>query len=111
MLFTFGQVKSERSAGIHDVVRVEVLLQGTQHVIFVFAERTFQPRGKHLADAVVVAHCRAGLLNCGEDARVIGAECLRVTLLDDEDEVYSDEFRVLVSKKGKCEWKRDENFI
>ena len=30
--------------------------------------------------------------------------------LDDEDEVYSDEFRVLVSKKGKCEWKRDENF-
>ena len=26
--------------------------------------------------------------------------------LDDEDEVYSDEFRVLVSKKGK----RDENF-
>ena len=29
--------------------------------------------------------------------------------LDDEDEVYSDEFRVLVSKKGKCEWKRDEN--
>ena len=30
--------------------------------------------------------------------------------LDDEDEVYSDEFRVLVSKKGKCGWKRDENF-
>ena len=30
--------------------------------------------------------------------------------LDDEDEVYRDEFRVLVSKKGKCEWKRDENF-
>ena len=28
--------------------------------------------------------------------------------LDDEDEVYSDEFRVLVSKKGKCGWKRDE---
>ena len=26
--------------------------------------------------------------------------------LDDEDEVYSDEFRVLVSKKGKCGWKR-----
>ena len=26
------------------------------------------------------------------------------------NEVYSDEFRVLVSKKGKCEWKRDENF-
>lgn len=25
--------------------------------------------------------------------------------LDDEDEVYSDEFRVLVSKKGKCGWK------
>ena len=25
-------------------------------------------------------------------------------------EVYSDEFRVLVSKKGKCGWKRDENF-
>lgn len=30
--------------------------------------------------------------------------------LDDEDEVYSDEFRVLVSKKGKCGRKRDENF-
>lgn len=30
--------------------------------------------------------------------------------LDDEDELYSDEFRVLVSKKGKCGWKRDENF-
>lgn len=29
-------------------------------------------------------------------------------IMDDEDELYDDEFRVLVSRKGKCEWKKDE---
>lgn len=30
--------------------------------------------------------------------------------LDDEDKLYNDNFRVLVSRKGKCEWKQDEYF-
>ena len=30
--------------------------------------------------------------------------------LDDEDETYNDEFRVLVSKKGIVDWKNDEIF-
>ena len=30
--------------------------------------------------------------------------------LDDEDALYNDEFRVLVSKKGTVEWKRDKYF-
>ena len=30
--------------------------------------------------------------------------------LDDEDKVYYDEFRVLISKKGRTEWKKDEYF-
>lgn len=30
--------------------------------------------------------------------------------LDDEDALYNDKFRVLVSKKGKTEWRKDEYF-
>lgn len=30
--------------------------------------------------------------------------------LDDEDKLYYDEFRVLISKKGKTEWKEDDYF-
>lgn len=30
--------------------------------------------------------------------------------LDDEDKTYNDEFRVLVSKKGVTEWKKDDFF-
>lgn len=62
-LLLLRQVKAQRSARIHDVIRIEMLLERTINLHLIVADLGLQPRGGHLADAVMVAHGSAGLLD------------------------------------------------
>ena len=55
-LLLLGQkVEADGAAGIHIVLRVEVILQHAEHAVFLLADIALKPRSKHLADAVMVA--------------------------------------------------------
>ena len=70
-LLILGEVETECSARIHQVVGIEVLQERAVENHQVLAEMRHEPRSGHLAYAVVVAHRRAVLLNVVHDAALI----------------------------------------
>lgn len=70
-LLIFGEVETECSARIHQVVGIEVLLERAVDIHLVLTDLRLEPRSGHLAYAVVVAHRRAVLLDVVHDAALI----------------------------------------
>lgn len=62
-LFLRLEIETDRAAGVHQIIRVEIVFQRADHAVFFFAEIALEPRCEHLADAVVVADRRAALLD------------------------------------------------
>ncbi|MPN14921.1 hypothetical protein SDC9_162250 [bioreactor metagenome] len=94
VFFVFGQIKAQCSAWIHDVIRIKVLLERAEDVVFIFAERPLQPGSEHLADAVMMAHRCAGFLNRRKNPGVVRLKCLGIALFDDEDKVEVGALRI-----------------
>ena len=55
-LLVIRHIEPQRAAGVHDIVRVEVTFERTEHLHLVTANLPFEPWRGHLADTVVVAH-------------------------------------------------------
>lgn len=83
----FRQVKAERPARIHDVVRIKVLFERAVDFHLIVADLGLQPRGGHLADAVVVAHRGAGCLDMIHDPVLVFQIFVDIAHLCLEDEI------------------------
>ena len=86
-LLILGEVETECSARIHQVVGIEVLLERAVDIHLVLADLRLEPRSGHLAYAVVVAHRRAVLLDVVHDAALILEILVKVVHLRFEYEV------------------------
>ena len=54
--FFIRRIQTQGSAGVHYVVRIEVLFKRLKYAELVFPDRAFEPWPEHFADSVVVAH-------------------------------------------------------
>ena len=44
--YSFGDIQPKLISGVHDVIGIEMLLKSTQHIHFLFTDKTFHP-GTH----------------------------------------------------------------
>lgn len=79
--------RADRAARVHVVVGVEVVLEHAEHAILLLADVALEPGREHLADAVVVAHGRAGALDRVKDRGVVGLEGVLILHTGEEDEI------------------------
>ena len=71
-----------------------MLFEGAEDFVFVMTDRPLQPRREHLADAVVVAHGCAALLDRIENTCVISLELRRIVHPRDENPVQVGSLRI-----------------
>ena len=86
-LFLLRHIQSQCAARIHDIVRVKVLFERADDSIFIPPHCPFQPRTEHFADAVVVAHSRAALLNGVQNSRMVGLKFLQAAHLCQKNKI------------------------
>lgn len=89
-----GHIQSQCAAGVHDVMRVEVIAQHADHVHGGFADLFLQPGGGLFAHTVMVAHGSACLQDGFEDAVLQRQVLVDIADARDEDEIQVDALRV-----------------
>ena len=96
-LFLGQEVKADSAAGVHIVLRIKVIFEYLENAVFFLADVALEPRGEHLADAVVVAYRRTGALDSIKDSSVVCLECLLVLHFRQEDEIQVRTLRIAVA--------------
>ena len=101
LLLLWQEVEADGTAGVHVVLRVEVVLEHFEHTVLLFADVTLEPGREHLADAVVVAYRCAGTLDSVENGGVVCLECFLILHLGQEDEIQVRALRIAVRHMGR----------